>query len=62
MSMKTIVKVGISAISAAAVAGVGYLGKKAYDKKKHKVVKIETPDETTESETTDEMSEEKTVE
>lgn len=34
--MKTIVKIGISAISAAAVAGVGYLGKKAYDKKKAK--------------------------
>ena len=33
--MKTIIKVGISAIGAAAVAGVGYLGKKMYDKSKN---------------------------
>ena len=34
--MKTVTKVGISAISAAAVAGFGYLGKKMYDKSKTK--------------------------
>ena len=32
--MKTITKVGLSAIGAAAVAGFGYLGKKMYDKSK----------------------------
>ena len=36
--MKKITKIGISAISAAAVAGVGYLGKKVYDKKKNKPI------------------------
>jgi uncharacterized membrane protein YebE (DUF533 family) len=54
--MKTIAKIGISAISAAAVAGVGYLGKKAYDKKKSKLVEeVNTANETTE-EPTAEMS------
>ena len=58
--MKTIAKIGISAISAAAVAGAGYLGKKFYDKKKHKTNKdesIENPiDEVTESANETEVS------
>lgn len=40
--MKTITKVGISAIGAAAVAGVTYLGKKIYDKTKTSEIDVTT--------------------
>lgn len=46
--MKKIVKMGISAISAAAVAVVGYHGKKIYDKKKSKSMEINQDDTTNE--------------
>ena len=56
--MNTIAKVGISAIGAAAVAGVGYLGKKAYDKKKNKSINAKTDDTSVEVTVNDsEMSE-----
>lgn len=45
--MKTITKIGISAIGAAAVAGIGYAGKKIYDKKKSK--SLEQTDSTVEN-------------
>ena len=51
--MKTITKIGISAISAAAVAGVGYLGKKVYDKKKNEPKSIDTQINETASDNTE---------
>ena len=53
--MKTLIKIGISAISVAAVASAGYFGKKAYDKKKKDYHSTTTE---TESDTTTEMLEE----
>lgn len=50
--MKTITKIGISAISAVAAAGAGYLGKKMYDKSKNKSADTITTESATESEIT----------
>ena len=57
--MKTITKIGISAIGAAAAAGIGYLGKKMYDKTKNTSTEDITIKVANESETvnTEESSE-----
>ena len=56
--MKTISKIGVSAIGAAAIAGIGYLSKKAYDKKKDSnSTEVDVPNTTPDSK--EEVSEEK---